>query len=159
MKQKYIHNIQVVRIAKASSKTQSFPLGTSSPFSKILSLHQIFIFWRLLSDGNGHMTKPESSQHLHDVKCHYFHQHLKLKLPLGYDDCESVLQFFSSKVTGSCKKLCLKKQGVCGLPQHLLLLHSFSFIPWVSSLQHAGSFIRLIIPDTPSLHLCRTWDK
>lgn len=47
---------------KLAIKTQSFLLGTSNPFSKVLSLHQIFIFWSVLSGDNGHMANPDSSQ-------------------------------------------------------------------------------------------------
>lgn len=124
IKQKYNHNIQLVCTTKLALKTQSFPLGTLNPFSKVLSLHQIFIFWSVLSGDNGHMTKLDSSQGW---------------LILGASssintstEITSRLQSLwtcpfnsSHKLTGSCRKLCLKSQGIWALSWHFFptILH------------------------------------
>lgn len=125
-----MHDIQVICMAKASITNIAYSTWTSIPFSKILSLHQICISWSLLSDGNGHMTKPELHTSLNHVRFHCFHHcwdwnYLRAMRPVNLN-----LQFLNSKVKGSHKKLCLKKPKNVGLVlTFIFYLHTFSFIP------------------------------
>lgn len=116
---------------KLALKTQSFPLGTLNPFSKVLSLHQIFIFWSVLSGDNEHMTKPDSSQgwlilgtsssintnteitsRLQSLRTCPFNS-----LPQGYRQLQ--------------KALPKKPRNMCLVLTFISLLHSFSFEFWI----------------------------
>lgn len=142
---------------KLALKTQSFSLGTLNPFNKVLSLHQIFIFWSVLSDGNGHMTKPGSSQgwlvfgtsssittnteitsRLQSLWTCPFDS-----LPQGYRQLQ--------------KALLKKPRNICLVLAFISFLHSLTLEFWIHPCRwqvHHTSYPRHL-----SMHPWRAWDK